>query len=99
MSRLLAFRDLIWSSPQVAAREEGRESTSPSTLPSHLVLCDGCELNCRQCKRILIPGEVYANGFDDGPSLCSRCKQVKMETESGKRGVWGWDRESTENYR
>lgn len=53
-----------------------------------------CSLNCRECKRTLIPGEVFANGFDDSGSLCHICKQKKMESESSS--AWGWDRESTE---
>jgi len=35
----------------------------------------GCLENCAECKRTMVPGEVYANGYDDGPTICNRCKK------------------------
>ena len=32
-------------------------------------------LNCRTCNRTLLQGEVYADGYADGPTLCHACKK------------------------
>jgi len=29
--------------------------------------------SCLKCRRILLHGEVYADGYTDGPTLCHRC--------------------------
>ena len=94
--RIHAFRNLIHNE----SSSEERPGLTPSPRIStpaapRLILCNGCEPNCRECKRTMIPDEVFANGFNDGPSLCHACKQKKMEREPN-RGVYGWDRESTE---
>ena len=36
-------------------------------------------LNCISCKRAMIPGEVFANGYGDGPSQCHSCKHICNE--------------------
>lgn len=49
-------------------------------------------LQCIRCAATLIPGrEVFANGYDDGPVLCHRCKadrnhllSLELEAEEGE---------------
>ena len=65
----------------------------------------GCLENCAECKRTMVPGEIYANGYDDGPTICNACKQKhNHERETNKYFAHGslrdkcdYDIESTEH--
>lgn len=37
----------------------------------------GCQPQCLQCGRTMIPNEVYTNGYTDGPAVCHLCKQAR----------------------
>lgn len=63
-----------------AAIERLMRVTEEIAHPECLIL--GCDTNCSKCKRTMIPGERFANGYLDRGNLCHRCRaQIDMEMQ------------------
>lgn len=60
------------------AAEDRRELARERLAAHRLTLVLQCLPNCIVCQRTMLPGDVYENGFTDGPSLCNRCKESKI---------------------
>ena len=73
-ARISCFRDMIWGTssrlPSPEAREGGHV-TPP--IPLVGVSSQLCDHFCLGCRRLLLSGELYSDGFRDGQVYCHSC--------------------------
>ena len=90
--------EMIYPSSHVVPQRCEGEPASPKMSP----LTGSPTYSCVTCKRTLVPGELYADGFRDGIELCHACRRDAFErsfVEAEESIEHGDDFPRPENYR